>query len=427
MVAASGFLQGYTIFFFKKMASYMTPVEIESAMKKISRDIERLQASAHRGKAGRNKHHRPSDYDIGATFLSTPVGGGHSTPDSTHRDRALPNTIVGGTRSKRQQPQLDSLLSDVKSQWQMECERSTDNSLKYRETPSFLPVVDGADGTRCMDLKTGKRGKTTRSGTPVVRVIRHPVTGKHHSAIASRIKAREFDGSSCFEDYITHFERVARVNAWTEADQADFLLIALKGPALEVACSLSTHQQSSYRDIVKALEHRFGLEKQRIRHRAELTSRKRRVGESVAELGQAIRKLVRRAYPKNGLEFQEDFAVEQFKNALGDLELKRALFQGKPTTLDEAVEIVSEAEAWLKAEKVGHSRKVQDQDNDADKPEASKGTNETERLLREVLAALSRRPDGRFKDWKPGCWNCGSMDHFRAACPEGKGNTTQLN
>ena len=142
------------------------------------------------------------------------------------------------------------------------------------------------------------------------------------------------------------------MNTWTETEKADYLMIALKGQALEVACSLSSYQQSSYKEVVTALTHRFGLEKQRVRNRAELTNRKRLVGESVAELGQAVRKLVRRAYPKSGLAFQEDFAVEQFKNALDDLELKRALFQGKPNTLDEAVDMASEAEAWMKAEKV---------------------------------------------------------------------------
>ena len=61
------------------------------------------------------------------------------------------------------------------------------------------------------------------------------------------------------------------------------------------------------------------------------------------KLGLAMRKLVRRAYPDCGSTFQEDFSIEQFKNALDDYELKRALFQGKPTSLDEAVEIM----AWL--------------------------------------------------------------------------------
>ena len=86
-----------------------------------------------------------------------------------------------------------------------------------------------------------------------------------------------------------------------------------------------------------------------MRHRAELLTRKRRGGETVAELGQAVRKLVRRAYPDSGPVFQEEFAIEQFKNVLDDYDLKQALFQGKPKTLDDATEAVAEAEAWLKA------------------------------------------------------------------------------
>ncbi len=101
---------------------------------------------------------------------------------------------------------------------------------------------------------------------------------------------------------------------------AYYLLVALKGPALELACTLCKGSESNYVDLVKVLERRFGSERQRVRHRAELISRRRRPGETLAELGQAIRKLVRRAYPDSGVEFQEEFAIEQFKNALEDFE-----------------------------------------------------------------------------------------------------------
>ena len=58
---------------------------------------------------------------------------------------------------------------------------------------------------------------------------------------------------------------------------ADYLLVALKGQALEVACSLPKESQSNYNELVKALDRRFGTERQRTRHRAELTSRKRHI------------------------------------------------------------------------------------------------------------------------------------------------------
>ena len=103
----------------------------------------------------------------------------------------------------------------------------------------------------------------------------------------------------------------------------------------------------------------------------------------------AIRKLVRRAYPESGATLQEDYAVEQFKNALNDFELKRALFQGKPASLDEAVEIVAEAEAWGKAEKVGRSRTVIPEANNED-IRASSGLEAVTAMLRELLIVQRR-------------------------------------
>ena len=42
---------------------------------------------------------------------------------------------------------------------------------------------------------------------------------------------------------------------------ADYLLVALKGQALEVACSLPKESQSNYNELVKALDRRFGTER----------------------------------------------------------------------------------------------------------------------------------------------------------------------
>ena len=40
---------------------------------------------------------------------------------------------------------------------------------------------------------------------------------------------------------------------------ADYLLVALKGQALKVACSLPKESQSNYKELVKALDRRFAV------------------------------------------------------------------------------------------------------------------------------------------------------------------------
>ena len=102
-----------------------------------------------------------------------------------------------------------------------------------------------------------------------------------------------------------HFERVSVINSWDDRQRADHLMVALKGPASEVACSCMKETKLSYGELVKALEQHFGMMSQRTRHRAELTSRRRWAGKTIAELGQAIHELVHRAYPEIGLTFRE--------------------------------------------------------------------------------------------------------------------------
>ena len=104
---------------------------------------------------------------------------------------------------------------------------------------------------------------------------------------------------------------------------------------------------------MKALDRRFGTERQRTRLRADFTEETHRRDCGWAWTGNE--EVGSPSLPRLWFDLSGGFCDWTVQNIL-DYELKRPLFQGKPTSLDEVVEIVAEAEAWYKAEKAGQSR-----------------------------------------------------------------------
>ena len=168
------------------------------------------------------------------------------------------------------------------------------------------------------------------------------------------IMPRAYDGKTSWRTYRGYFERVAHVNKWEPRDRMDFLWISLAGMALTFVEGLAEEQKRSYDQLCGALDARFGAERLKTIHKAELLSRKRKDGESLGELGQAIRKLVSCAYPEFPLVAQEEIAVERFLDALEKPAMRMAIHQAEPENLDQAVEKGLQMEAWETADQQKH-------------------------------------------------------------------------
>ena len=87
--------------------------------------------------------------------------------------------------------------------------------------------------------------------------------------------------------------------------------------------------------------------------RAQLKSRLRTKGESLSSLAQNIKKLVRKAYPQASPEMKDKFAKESFIDALNDQDLEWTIFQGHPSSLQKAIRLAHEYEAF----KLGRGRR----------------------------------------------------------------------
>ena len=139
--------------------------------------------------------------------------------------------------------------------------------------------------------------------------------------------------------------------------------------------------QDSYNKVVKALSTRFGSQKQVEKFKAQLAMRKRKDGESAAELGDEIWRLVLRAYPQFNPKTQEQLALDAFQNAI-DIALKVKCVEQACSTVEEAVRIVERYET-LSFEEQGRRKSVR-------ATCTAKDENELEKVLASLTQVLSR-------------------------------------
>ncbi|KAJ8022109.1 hypothetical protein HOLleu_39511 [Holothuria leucospilota] len=283
------------------------------------------------------------------------------------------------------------------------------------------------------------------------------------------IRPGNYDGSSSWEDYQAQFEVVAELHGWSPAVMAMCLAASLRGEAQAVLADLNIHARRDYPSLVNALSRRFDPAHQTEVFRIQLKNRTRRKEESLPELAQEIRRLTRQAYPGAPSEVPGLMAKDHFMDALDDPEVRLAMYQARPRTLDEALRISLEMEAFQKVERQRNIsgrkalRAVEGPNQRGPTPAAS--TNDvsesvssaiaesmkmyqgalgdmqsTLKSLKDEVQALqgkvnqgpgqgkrwgkgsagSDRGPSRTEDGVPICFRCRKPGHFKRDCPEGQ-------
>ncbi|KAJ8029422.1 hypothetical protein HOLleu_28805 [Holothuria leucospilota] len=242
----------------------------------------------------------------------------------------------------------------------------------------------------------------------------------------------KYDGSSCWGDYIVHFEHIASINGWDKLEMANFLGASLKGEAQKAFADLPPHEIHSYQAMCKALSRRFGVEKQGLIYRVRLQNRTQGPDESVVELGQAIKRLIGRAYSR----VPKEFAIDVFGNALRDSELTKCAYQDRPRNFG----VVAEMENYLQAEKHRGFRKREvvrsvtsgtvgnNYLSDLKSELQSRLENEIGQVVSKLKSTNANettrnRPLGNqrnFNKEKVTCWNCGERGHYSTDCKQAK-------
>jgi len=119
----------------------------------------------------------------------------------------------------------------------------------------------------------------------------------------------------------------------------------------EILADLDGYARRNYRALTEALPTRFGNEGQIQLFRTQLKHRARGKNDSLPELAQAIRRLVRPAYPNVSLAIQDVLVKDHFVDAKTDSEMRWHIFPSRPGTVQEALNIANELEAFQASER----------------------------------------------------------------------------
>ena len=197
-----------------------------------------------------------------------------------------------------------------------------------------LSEAEGIDSHEIPDRFVTNRKKPASSGSKSKDVIMKPAT---------------YDGSVAWMDYKAHFDACAELNGWTDQQKGLYLSVSLRGQAQGVFGNLESGKHD-YGDLVRALEERFAPPNQTELYRVQLRERRQKASESMAELGQDIRRLTNLAYHKAPSDVRETLAKEQFVDSLINTEMRLKIKQARPVDLNDAVRHAVELEAFYRAE-----------------------------------------------------------------------------
>lgn len=254
-----------------------------------------------------------------------------------------------------------------------------------------------------------------------------------------------------WSDWSEQFELAAEVNHWTEELKLKFMSLLLSGRARDIYAGLSPTDKSSYVALKVAMGKYLepcGEEW----HRVSFSSRKRLPTETAREFGNALRRLVSKAYSSVDASTQDLLARDHFMANVGSGELRIQLRSAKPPTLEDAISVATELElirdlerTELKVESkvMGVSGRPPAGDSQISTLlSVVEGLRQEMKTLQATVAEIKNShgqrntAPGMFSQLGPvnasrvdptadrnsrergdGCWECGCTRHIRKHCP----------
>lgn len=94
-------------------------------------------------------------------------------------------------------------------------------------------------------------------------------------------------------------------------------------------------------------ENRFSPRERASSYKAEIKTKRRQTGESVADFGHSLRRLAIKAYPNCSFASVETHVIDQFIYGLGDIDLRKHVQFNHPSTIDKAIALAVEYESFV--------------------------------------------------------------------------------
>ncbi len=174
------------------------------------------------------------------------------------------------------------------------------------------------------------------------------------------IKPNKFRGAGqCVETFVNQFEIAARRNKWSEQEKADQLMCSLIEDAGRLIWSSGKSEDLTYSQLIEKLRRLYGSLDQQEKVEAELSARRRRPGETLAELYQDIKCLMMKAYPNDvTTNMGERVAIEHFLKALKNKKMAEKVRDKEPRDLEAAFRLALRYEARSDADSESNEPEV---------------------------------------------------------------------
>jgi hypothetical protein len=267
----------------------------------------------------------------------------------------------------------------------------------------------------------------------------------------------QYNGNTPWLDYLVHFEMCSEINDWDGLTMARYLAVSLRGPAQQILTTLSEVDRRSYNALVNALTQRFNPSNQSELYRVQLRNRVRKGDETLPSLAQDIRRLASQAYPTAHPQLMDSLCRDHFLDALVEADIRMNVYRSRPQSLDEAVCIAVELEAFMVAERQRYPQKRPVRDVNLGASNESKQWDNLRSAMQHEFQCLKtelttgrfnenqsyRNNDGRngsgsnYNNTRPQggvrdqfqsqgqerrCYNCDEQGHFIRDCPHPKRN-----
>lgn len=228
------------------------------------------------------------------------------------------------------------------------------------------------------------------------------------------------DRNSDWRTWRLQFETVAAVNNWTPQHQVAYIGLYLSGAALSYYHSLDVQvRQGPLQALLQLLEQRFNAPQQAELFRAELQSRRQRASEPLSDYCEAVRRLVRYAYPALPPQVQDMLAKDQFLGGIDSRDIRIRVRTANPGTLDDTLQQALQMQAILNTDaadtppQVAVHATTSPVANPA--PELAVVLQRLEQLETKLSSATAAKPTPSAP--QRACWICGDPGHMQNRCP----------